>query len=130
MGSFAKPLCLVLGVVFLAIGALGFVMPSPLLGIFETDPMHNIVHLLSGVLALGAGFMGGVAPRMYLLVFGAVYALVAVLGFVMPSPLLGLISVNMADNFLHIAIAAACLVVGGMAKGEAPAAMPPSHPSL
>jgi hypothetical protein len=49
--------------------------------------------------------------RMFLFVFGAVYGLVAVLGFVMQGDVLGIIQVNAYDNYLHLGIAVACLGV-------------------
>ena len=115
MGAFAKPLTLILGVVFLILGVLGFVQ-NPVLGLFEIDTMHNAVHLLSGAAALICWSKGLGTTKMYLLVFGAIYGVVAVLGFVKPSPLLGLITVNMMDNYLHTGIAAVCLIVGGSVK--------------
>ncbi|PSG98101.1 hypothetical protein BRD56_02265 [Thermoplasmatales archaeon SW_10_69_26] len=46
------------GYVFVAIGVLGFV-PNPLVsadGLFQVNATHNIVHLLSGIVALVAGY--------------------------------------------------------------------------
>lgn len=112
MTGFVKTLTWILGAVLLVVGILGFVMPSPLLGLFEVDTVHNIVHILSGAIGLWAASTGYQYSRLFLIVFGLVYALVTVLGFTMASPLLGLISVNMYDNYLHAAIAAVCLIVG------------------
>lgn len=110
MGSLVTPVTRLLGVVLLVVGLLGFVMESPLLGLFEVDTVHNLIHLASGVVALlVAGSRSG--ARMYLIVFGLVYGLVAVLGYTSGS-VLGLFTVNGADNLLHTAIAALCLVVG------------------
>ncbi len=106
-----KTIVTVLGVVFIAIGLLGFVN-DPLLGIFEVDTLHNIVHLLSGVLALVAVSMGMDAIRTYSKIFGVVYALVAVLGFLSGGMLLGIMEINMADNFLHVVLAAVFLYLG------------------
>jgi hypothetical protein len=73
--------------------------------------IHNLIHLASGVVALVVA--GNMAyARMYLIVFGLVYALVALLGYMNGSSVLGLIVVNAADNALHALIAAVCLVVG------------------
>ena len=110
MGSLVSPLTRLLGVVLVVVGLLGFVMDSPLLGFFEVDTIHNIVHLASGAVALVVGGNHAMA-RMYLIIFGFVYAAVAVIGYLQGS-VLGLFDVNMADNVLHAAIAAACLVVG------------------
>lgn len=106
-----KTILTILGVVFLAIGVLGFVS-DPLLGIFEVDALHNIIHILSGALALVAVSMGASAMTTYSRVFGIVYALVAVLGFVSGTTVLGLIAVNLADNLLHLVLAVAFLYLG------------------
>src|SRR2546423_814344 len=111
MGSLVRPLTRVLGVVFVVIGLLGFVMSSPLLGLFEVDTLHNIIHLASGAIALVVGGNQAMS-RMYLIIFGLVYALVALVGYVQGNTVLGLIAVNAADNALHALIAAVCLVVG------------------
>ncbi len=110
MSTLVKPFTWILGVVLLLVGILGFVLPSPLLGLFEVDTMHNVVHILSGVVGLWAASTGYQYSRLFLMVFGLVYALVAVLGF-MGGSILGLFTVNTPDNYLHAAIAAACLVV-------------------
>ena len=110
MSTFVKPLTWILGIVLLIVGVLGFVMLSPLLGLFEVDMVHNVVHILSGVIALWAASTGYQYSRLYLMIFGLVYGLVAVLGFVMNGSILGLFAVNMYDNYLHSAIAIVCLV--------------------
>jgi hypothetical protein len=96
----------------LVVGILGFIMPSPLLGLFEVDMLHNVIHIASGAIGLIAVNMGHFPARMYLILFGLVYLVVAVIGYVQQTTVLGLITVNMADNVLHAAIAALCLVVG------------------
>jgi hypothetical protein len=108
------------GVVFLVVGILGFVpavtKDQMLLGIFHVNTAHNCVHLLSGVIALICGTMGVGASRTYFKLFGLVYAAVAVLGFLNPGDtmLLGLISNNTADTWLHVAIATVSLLLGFM----------------
>jgi hypothetical protein len=57
------------------------------------------------------------ASRIYFRVFGVVYALVAALGFYVGNGmLLGLVSNNMADVWLHVAVAAASLALGFLVK--------------
>ncbi len=111
MGALVSPLTRILGVVLVVVGLLGFFMPSPLLGFFEVDALHNIIHLVSGAIALYVGGNQAMA-RMFLIIFGLVYGAVAVIGFMQGNTVLGLFVVNMYDNYLHVAIAAACLVVG------------------
>jgi len=115
-----KTMAVLFGVVFLLVGILGFVpavtKDEMLLGIFHVNTAHNAVHLLSGVVALLCGLSGVGASRMYFRIFGLVYAAVAVLGFLNPGDtmLLGLISNNMADTWLHVGIAAVSLLLGFM----------------
>ncbi len=111
MGALVTPVTRVLGVVLVVVGLLGFFMESPLLGFFEVDTIHNIIHLASGAIALVVGGNHAMA-RMFLIIFGLVYAAVAVIGFVQGNTVLGIFGVNMMDNYLHVAIGAVCLVIG------------------
>jgi hypothetical protein len=111
-----KKLAMVFGVVFLAIGLLGFVpgvttADGLLLGLFQVSPLHNVIHILSGAAALLA--MSSVSnSRLYFRVFGVVYALVALVGWVQGTTVLGLIDVNVADNILHTVLGLAILGIG------------------
>ena len=112
MGALVRPVTWLLGIVLLVVGLLGFFMSSPLLGIFETDSLHNIIHVASGALGLIMINMGDAMGRTFLILFGFVYLVVALIGYVQGNTVLGLIGVNAADNMLHILIAAVCLVIG------------------
>jgi len=118
-----KKLATVFGVVFLLIGVLGFVPAATpnghLLGIFDVSPIHNIIHILSGVAALAGAYSSEKYAQLYFRVFGVVYGLVTVLGFVQGNTVLGLIGVNVADNLLHLAITAVALYAGFGTKLEA-----------
>lgn len=104
---------MVLGVVFVLIGVLGF-FNDPVLGIFEVDAVHSVVHLLSGVVALTMASMGESSAKTFAKVFGLVYGLVAVLGLVLgtDAKLLGLMEINAADNYLYVFLAVVLLYVG------------------
>ena len=52
----AKTVCKILGVVFVLVGLCGFAAPG-LLGAHLT-PVHNVVHIVSGLIALYFGFAG------------------------------------------------------------------------
>lgn len=119
MTNLAKLYATVLGAVLLLVGILGFVPAlapnGALLGIFAIDPLHNIIHILSGVVGLAVAFSaGGAYARYYALIFGAVYGLVTIIGFIQGTTVLGLINVNLADNILHLLIAVASLAVFAM----------------
>lgn len=108
----AKTIMYIAGVVFIVLGLLGFVN-DPVLGIFDVDALHNIIHLVSGILALVFASQGESQARMFALVLGIVYALVTILGFLTgDGKILGLVSVNGADNYLHLVLAIVFLVVG------------------
>ena len=105
------------GVVFVAVGVLGFVPPlvpdGKLLGLFEVNTLHNVVHLATGLIAIVVGMNGDGASRMFFRVLGVIYLLVAALGFFYgEQPLLGLVANNNADTGLHLAIAVVMLYLG------------------
>lgn len=112
MSGLAKPLAWLLGVVLTVVGVLGFVLPSPLLGLFAVDPVHNVVHLLSGVIGLAAASKGESMAKLFLIVFGLIYLVVTAWGFFVNENVLGIFVVNSADNYLHLAIGAVCVIVG------------------
>ena len=116
-----QKLAWVFGVVLTLVGVLGFVpgltSGDMLLGIFMVGGLHNIVHLVTGLATLAAAW-GMYSSRLYFQVFGVVYALVTVIGFVQGDTVLGLIAVNMADNVLHLVIAAVALYAGFAMKQE------------
>jgi hypothetical protein len=107
----------IFGVVFVLVGLLGFVpgltTDGNLLGVFHVNLLHNIIHLASGIVALLAGFASLRYSKLYFQVFGVVYALVAVLGFISgDNDVVGLVANNMADNLLHVVIAVTALYLG------------------
>jgi hypothetical protein len=116
-GIMLKRVAIGFGVVFLLVGMLGFVpaitKDEHLLGIFHVNPAHNMVHLLTGAVAIACGLTSAYASQMFFRIFGAVYGLVAIMGFAAGDrPLLGVISNNLADAWLHTAIAAVSLFLG------------------
>lgn len=104
-----KLICKVLGFVFLLVGLIGFATPH-LLGMHLT-PIHNVIHLASGALALYFGFAASdAAAHAFCWAFGIIYLLIGVLGFVAPgvvASLLGHGGMNMTagalapDNVVH-----------------------------
>lgn len=119
-----KNVLYVLGVVFVLIGLLGF-FNDPVLGIFEVDVLHNLIHLVSGVLLLIYG--GKPAAKTLAVVLGVVYALVTVLGFLMGGSVLGLMTMNMSDNVLHLVLAVVLLAVGLSGRSSSAA---PTNPAM
>ena len=115
MSALVKPLTWILGLVLLVVGILGF-FGTPILGLFEVNTLHNIIHLASGAIALVAVSMGYSAARTYLVVFGIVYLAVAILGFLGVELLTSLVTTNGADNVLHLAIGGVCILAGLSAR--------------
>jgi len=106
-----KTLTWILGIIFLVLGMSGFIQ-QPVFGLFEVDTTQNIIHILSGIVAIIAAMSGPSYARLYLIVFGIVYAVVAILGFAMNGNILGFFGTNRADDYLYTAIALTCLAVG------------------
>lgn len=107
----------VFGWVLLIIGVLGFVpgitTNAHLLGIFHVNTIHNLIHLISGLAALYLASKGEAQAQMFFKVFGVLYGLVAVLGFFGGDmAVLGFVSNNTADTWLHIVIAVVALWLG------------------
>ncbi len=81
----AKTISTVLGVVFILIGLIGFFAPG-FLGT-HLSVAHNLVHLISGAVALYFGLAGTLSgARLFCLIFGAVYLLLGLVGFALGSP--------------------------------------------
>lgn len=117
-----KVLAFLFGIAFIFAGICGFIPSlSPngyLFSIFEVDTMHNIVHLVSGIIALIAASKASYA-KSYFIIFGFIYAIVTILGFAHGGDILGIMHVNMADNFLHLVIAIIALFLGFTFKAKA-----------
>lgn len=113
-----KKLAWLFAVVFVLVGVLGFVpgvtSNGHLLGLFEVDTVHNLVHLLTGILFGISAMMGAKAASGFFKLFGVVYLLVALLGFFFDGAVLGLINTNGADNWLHLVLG---LVIAGVGFG-------------
>lgn len=104
-----QPLTKVLGVVLTIIGIAGF-FSDGVLFLFAVDLPHNLIHLLSGLAALYAA-RSHYLSQWYLMVFGAVYFVVTLAGFLWDGNILGFFWTNRADDYLHAIIAITALVV-------------------
>lgn len=116
----ANRVATILGIGFLLVGVLGFVMPN-LLGAHLTLA-HNIVHLVTGAVSLWLGLKGTPgAAKSFCLIFGAVYLLLGIAGFLFGSGpermleiLPGQLMFGTADHIIHVLLGAVYLV-GGLA---------------
>jgi hypothetical protein len=108
---------MILGIILVALGALGFVTPlapgGNLFGVLAIGTMHNLTYLVCGILALAAVAGGGTYPKLYAKVFGVVFGLFTIIGFMISDgEVLGLLNVNQAGNIFHLLIAVSALYVG------------------
>jgi hypothetical protein len=123
----AKAWSALVGIVLVAAGLVGF-LNTPLVGsasgaLVATDNVHNIVHLLTGAIALFIAFgLRGEQQANAVLGFGLLYTIIFVAVLVSPT-LFGIFSVpsNAAVHVIHFAVAAVSLAVGWMAKGRSSA---------
>jgi hypothetical protein len=130
----------VVAAVFLLVGILGFIpgittdydtmtfgghmSEAKLLGIFQVSVLHNIVHLLFGVigLALARRTDGAVT---YLLAGGAIYLVLWIYGLVISKTSdANFVPLNTADDWLHFVLGIGMVGLGLMGRsalGSAPA---------
>lgn len=114
----AKKIATGLGIVLIAVGLLGFAVPS-VMGM-HLSVAHNIVHLVSGALALYFGLKGTPAgARNFCILFGAVYALLGVVGFVagtgsdrMFTVIPNQLMLGTVDHVVHLVLGAVFLIAG------------------
>ncbi|MBY0176077.1 MULTISPECIES: DUF4383 domain-containing protein [Curtobacterium] len=120
---------LLFGVVFIIVGIAGFIpgltmdmgtmsvggndSMAKLLGIFQVSVLHNIVHLLFGIVGLLAARSHGFA-RQYLLIGGIVYAVLFIYGLFTAgmASAANFVPLNVADNVLHLVLAVAMILLG------------------
>ena len=113
------------GIVFLLVGIAGFIPgittnlydglefagtdgTAELLGIFEVSVLHNIVHELFGIAGLALAKTASGA-RTFMIGGGAIYVALWLLGIVGGA---NWIPSNTADNWLHLALGGALIVLG------------------
>ncbi|WIE56535.1 DUF4383 domain-containing protein [Curtobacterium sp. MCLR17_031] len=126
-GSSVQKAALVVGIVFLLVGNAGFVpgittgdlagagheSMGMLLGIFQVSVLHNIVHLLFGVVGLLAANRAS-GSRMYLVLGGIVYFVLWIYGLFTAGHSSGanFVPLNNADNWLHLVLAIGMVALG------------------
>jgi hypothetical protein len=122
--STLQTLTLLFGIVFLAVGILGFIpgitthygdlsfagdnSDSKLLGIFQVSVLHNIIHLLFGVAGLWAARTFD-SSRIYMIGGGIIYLALFVIGLFDG---LNWVPANNADDWLHLGLGVAMVGIG------------------
>ena len=112
----ARTVAAVFGAVYLLLGIVGFVLDSPLFGIFDVNALHNIVHILLGAILL-YGSMSTAAAIQATRGVGAVLVVLGILGFFAPDGF-GLVPLGGNDIWLHLASGAVLVATGFMATEE------------
>jgi len=119
---------MVVGATFLLGGVLGFIpgittdygdmafagngSGANLLGLFEVSVLHNIVHLLYGVVGILAARLASTA-RTYLVVGGAIYLVLWIYGLVVDeNSSANFVPLNTADNWLHLFLGIGMIALG------------------
>jgi hypothetical protein len=132
-------------IVFLAVGVLGFIpgittnystmtfaghqSDAMLLGIFEVSILHNIVHLLLGVVGLALARTASNA-RNYLIGGGVVYLVLWIYGLVVgDTSSANFVPMNTADDWLHLVLGVGMIALGA-ALGRSRVARTSSAPDL
>ena len=128
-----RRVAMVFGIVFLLVGVLGLVStggmqmgaeppPAMILGMFPTNLLHNIVHILFGVWGIVAArsFSGA---KLYAQVGGVIYIVLAICGLVAPNTF-GMLPNGGNDVWLHAALGLVLAWAGFMAKEGMGAATP------
>jgi hypothetical protein len=134
----AQLYALIFGITLVGAGIVGFFYEASfssgndaardaVFGILDVNGWHNLVHILSGV--IGLAVVGSYAnARLYALLFGAVYIVVAILGFIYGNgdEIFSIVPVNTEDNVLHALIGIAGIGAGMATPAEpAPTTTPP-----
>jgi hypothetical protein len=130
----AKRIATILGIVFLLVGVLGFVAPG--VGGFHLSTAHNLIHIISGAASLYFGLAGTLrGARLFCLVFGAVYGLLGIAGFLLGAPgtpsmpgmaaddrlfkvLPGALELGTSDHTFHILLAIVYIAAALMTKTD------------
>ena len=109
------------GALLVVVGLLGFIAPG-FMGM-HLSAAHNVVLLLSGVVAIYFGLMATqAAGRTFCLVFGAVYGLLGLVGFVSGGQnytftiIPGALVLGTMDHLVHLILGAVFLSVGWVQK--------------
>lgn len=129
--KFARTAAAVVGAVFVVVAILGFIpgittnysdmtfaghtSDAKLIGIFEVSVLHNIAHLLLGVVGLACS-RRAINAAWYLIVGGIVYALLWIYGLAVgEESSANFVPLNSADNWLHFVLAIGMIALGVVA---------------
>lgn len=111
----ASKLTLAVGIIFLVLGILGLVGGVGLVGsegIFLTNLVQDLIHLVSGLVLILVATRSPAGSSAALIVFGIIYLVVAILGFFSGDNNVIGILMNDAVNYLHAVIGLIMFIFG------------------
>lgn len=112
----AKTVAKLLGVILLLVGILGFTHVLDPLGA-HLSPAHNLVHIVSGVIALYFGFAGSLSgAKGFCTIFGLVYLLLGIIGLAKGNLNIGPLMLGKVDHGIHLIVGALFLAGGLLTK--------------
>src|SRR6478672_8806914 len=113
---------LAFGAVFVVVGLAGFLVSGghpavgpnggALLGLFQVNALHNVVHLAIGAVLIAAALRGDRPARTANRAFGVLYLVLFVAGLFLVGTGLNLVALNASDNILHLVLGIALAGVG------------------
>lgn len=92
--------CLFMGVVLLSIGLIGFVMDNFLMA--HLSYSHSLIHVVTGVLALGFGYYSNEAARIFSYAAGALFGILGIAGFIVGQRAMSTVGHIGEDQFLWV----------------------------
>jgi hypothetical protein len=107
-------LAVLFGIAFIFAGVAGYLpmfqINDLLFGYFEVNNVHNVIHLVTGVLAIMAA-TSHVSAKFFFKLFGLVYAAIGIWGFWQSGDLI-IMHMNLNDNILHVVVGVIALYLG------------------
>lgn len=108
-----------IGWFFLLIGILGYIpgitVAGKLLWLFRVDAFISMIYVFTGVCALLVSKKTVTVP-LFFKIFGVIYFIFSVFGFIGGDNVLGMFAVNLASNILHSVSALTLLYFGFIKK--------------
>jgi uncharacterized protein DUF4383 len=118
MSRIAKTICQILGVLFFVTGLGAFIFGE------DADWYHNLLHFVTGLIALYFGFAGlPSAAKGFCLAFGVGYLSFGILGIAMGDPAMNrlwevgsILRLSLGDHIFHIVLGTIILAGGILTK--------------
>lgn len=130
-----QTVAMIVSAVFLLVGVLGFIpgvtteydtmqfagheSSAMLLGIFQVSILHNIVHLLFGLVGLAMA-RSAAGARLFLIGGGVIYLVLWIYGLIVDhESTANFVPLNNADNWLHLGLGIGMIILGLALGGRA-----------